>query len=138
MNDKERRIKYLERKYSETNVGIGEELFTPTIKRINKNYYSNQKRRFVDGILNEVKNRNSIKEEVHQICMSFDFNEICRTCKNEEIVAVIILYVLKTRNTRYHVERTGLWNRYELTWKKYSLILLRLLEHTRRNCVVVE
>lgn len=133
-----KRIEYLEKKYSETNVGYGEVLFKPTISRINKNYYSNQKRRFVDGILNEVKNRNSIKEEVHQICGSFDFNVLCRSCTDEVIVSVIILYVQKTRNSRYYPERSALWNKYNLNWKTYSLILLRLLQETRKNSVRFE
>lgn len=128
----ERRINYLQKKYSETNVAMGEELFKPTVQRINRNYYSNQKKRFVDGILNEVKNRNSIKDEVHQICSSFDFNKLCRSCSDEVIVSVIILYVQKTRNTRYYPERTALWRKYELNWKTYSLILARLLEETRK------
>ena len=134
----ERRIKYLQRKYSQTNVGYGEALFKPTISRINKNYYSNQKRRFVDGILNEVRNRNSIKKEVHQICAAFDFNDLCRNCKNEVIVAIIILYVQKTRNRDYRPERTGLWRKYELDWKTYSLIIARLLEETRKRGAVAD
>lgn len=135
MKDSEKRIKYLQRKYSETNIAKDEALFKPTISKINKTWYSNQKRRFVDGILNEVKNRNSIKEEVHQICSSFDFNTICRTCTDEVIVSVIILYVQKTRNRSFYPERSRLWNKYNLNWKTYSLILLRLLEETRKNSV---
>lgn len=133
--DNERRIKYLQRKYSETNVAKDELLFKPSIKRINKNYYDNQKKRRVDGILNEVKNRNSIKEEVHQICGSISFNKICRTCKEETIIATIILYVQKTRNRSFYPERTSLWKKYELDWKTYSLILARLLEETRKNSI---
>ena len=132
----ENRIKYLEKKYSETNVAKGEVLLKSSISRINKNYYTNQKRRRVDGILNEVKNRDSIKEEVHQIVASIpSLKEICRNCKEETIIAVIILYVQKTRNSRFYPERTKLWSKYELDWKIYSLILLRLLQWHRKNTI---
>lgn len=132
------RIKYLEKKYSETNVARGEILSKATISRINKNYNSNQKRRRVDGVLNEVKNRDSIKGEVHQIISTISLKDICRTCKEEVIIAVIILYVQKTRNHSYYPERTALWRKYNLDWKTYSLILCRLLEETRKQTLCPE
>lgn len=128
-----KRLDYLEKRYSETNVARGEILTKATISRINKNYSSNQQRRRVDGVLNEVRNRDSIKEEVHQIVDSVTLKNLCRTCEEEVIVAVIILYVQKTRNRNYYPERTGLWRKYELDWKTYSLILCRLLEETRKQ-----
>lgn len=134
----ERRIKYLEKKYSETNIGMGEELFKPSIQRINKNYYNNQKKRRVDGILNEVKNRNSIKEEVHQIAASTSFKNLCYNCPEEQIIAAIILYVNKTRTKEYRIDRTALWTQYELDWKRYALIISNLLQITRENNGKVE
>ena len=136
--DKKRRIERLQKKYSETNVGMDEVLFKPSIQRINKNYYDNQKRRRVDGVLNEVKNRNSIKEEVHQICSMVSFNKLCSNCKDEFIIAVIILYVTRTRVKDYRIDRTGLWNRYDITWKKYANIISNLLKEVRENYGVVE
>lgn len=134
----ERRLKYLEKKYSETNVAK-DEILPISKKVINKKYYNNQKRRRVDMILNEVKNRNTIKEEVHQIVKTIgDFNNICRNCTDEIIIATIILYVQKTRNTRFYPERTRLWRKYDLNWKTYSLILSRILEYTRKQTPVPE
>ena len=129
----ERRIKYLEKKYSDTNVAMGEELFKPSIQRINKNYYDNQKRRRVDGILNQVKNRNTIKDEVHQISSSTSFKNLCYNCKEEQIIAAIILYVTKTRIKGYRIDRTALWTKYKLDWKRYALIISKLLQITRET-----
>lgn len=131
----ERRIKYLQRKYSETNVAKDEALFKPSIQRINKNYYNNQKRRRVDGILNQVKNKNAIKEEVHQIASSTSLKNLCYNCKEEEIIAAIILYVSKTRIKGYRIDRTALWRKYNLTWQKYALIIGNLLKEVREKSV---
>ena len=49
------------------------------------------------------------------------------------IIAIIILYVQRTRNSNYRIERTGLWRKYDITWLKYSLIIERLLKWTREN-----
>lgn len=128
------RIKYLERTYSETNVAREEALFPSTIQKINRNYYDNQRKRRVDGILNNVRNRDTIKEEVHGIIEELPSLEIlCQNCKEEVIVSVIILYVQRTRNKQYRVDRTSLWNKYGLTWQKYSLIISNLLQETRKT-----
>lgn len=129
--DYERRINYLQKKYSETNVGMGEELFKPSIQRINKNYYSNQQRRRVDGILNKARNRNTVKEEVHQIVADYPVKSLCYNCKEDEIIAAIILYVSRARVKSYRIDRTALWNEYNLTWQKYALIVTNLLREVR-------
>lgn len=128
------RIEKLQKKYSETNIAKGEKLPKSTISRINKNYNDNQQKRRVDAILNNVKNKDSIKEEVHQIVSDVSsLQNLCRGCKEELIISVIILYVLKSRNQEYRVDRTSLWNKYNITWQKYSLIISRLLEENRKN-----
>ena len=129
--DNERRINYLQKKYSETNVGMGEELFKPSIQRINKNYYSNQQRRRVDGILNKARNRNTVKEEVHQIVADYPVKKLCYNCKEDEIIAAIILYVSRARVKSYRIDRTALWKEYNLTWQKYALIVTNLLREVR-------
>ena len=131
----ERRIRYLEKKYSETNVAKGELLSAATIKRINKNYYSNQKRRRVDAILNNVKNKDTIKEEVHNIVENVSLKELCYNCGEEQIIAVIILYVSKTRVKGYRIDRTALWNEYQLNWQRYGLIISNLLKEFRENSI---
>lgn len=123
----------LEKKYSETNVSQGEVLSNETKKRINQNYNRNQQKRRVDAILNNVKNKDSLKEEVHDIIRTVNLKELCKNCKEEVIIAVIILYVQKSRNSEFRVNRTRLWREYKLTWLKYSLILERLLQQTREN-----
>ena len=129
--DNERRINYLQKKYSETNVGMGEELFKPSIQRINKNYYSNQQRRRVDGILNKARNRNTVKEEVHQIVADYPVKSLCYNCKEDEIIAAIILYVSRARVKSYRIDRTALWREYNLSWQKYALIVTNLLREVR-------
>ena len=132
------RIKSLEKKYSQTNVAKDEALSKATIKRINKNYYDNQRRRRVDGMLNEVRNRDTIKEEVHDIVWNVELKELCYNCSEELILAVIILYVQKSRNSDYRVERTNLWKKYGLTWRKYGLIMERLLRWTREQQTMIK
>lgn len=132
------RIKNLERRYSETNVGQGEVLFPATISKINKKYNKNQQKRRVDAILNNVRNKDSIKEEVHDIIGNVELKSLCRNCKEEQIIAVIILYVQRSRNSSYRVERTALWKQYDLNWLKYSLIMERLLKWTREQQTMIK
>lgn len=125
------------KKYSETNIAQGEALPKATISRINKNYNTNQQKRRVDTILNNVRNKDSIKEEVYQIINEIpSLKKLCVNCKEELIISVIILYVLKSRNPRYHIERTALWKTYKLDWKKYSLIIGRLLQESRKSKIL--
>lgn len=127
------RIRNLERKYSETNVSKGEVLNTDTIRKINKTYNKNQQKRRVDAILNNIRNKDSIKEEVHDIIRNVELKSLCWNCREEQIIAIIILYVQRTRNNKYRVDRTSLWKEYDLTWLKYSLIIERLLKWTREQ-----
>ena len=127
------RIKILEKKYSETNVSKGEHLSKERISKINKDYYKNQQRRRVDTILNNVKNKDSIKEEVHDIVKYNTLKELCYNCKEETIIAAIILYVQHNRNRKYRIEQSGLWANYGLSWRKYSVIVERLLMNERKS-----
>ena len=128
-----KRIHYLEKKYSETNIARGEKLSASTKKRINKNYNQNQQRRRVDAILSDVKKKESIKKEVHDIVQNAPLKELCKNCKDEPIITILILYVQTTRNPHYRIDRTALWQKYEVTWLKYSLIIERLLQWTREQ-----
>lgn len=131
-------IRNLERKYSETNVSEGEVLNTDTVRRINKKYNKNQQKRRVDAILNNIKNKDSIKEEVHDIIKNVELKSLCWNCREEQIIAIIILYVQRTRNSKYRVNRTSLWREYDLSWLKYSLIIERLLKWTREQQTMIK
>ena len=133
MSSNYHRIHNLERKYSETNVAPEEKLFPSTIKKINKRYDKNQQKRRVDTILNNVKNKDSIKEEVHEIIGNVKLKSLCYNCSEEQIIAIIILYVQRVRNSKYRIDQTQLWRVYDLTWNKYSLIIERLLKWTREQ-----
>ena len=132
------RIRNLERKYSETNVSKDEVLNTDTVRRINQKYNKNQQKRRVDAILNNIKNKDSIKEEVHDIVKNVELKSLCWNCREEQIIAIIILYVQRTRNNKYRVDRTSLWREYELSWLKYSLIIERLLKWTREQQTMIK
>jgi len=132
------RIRNLERKYSETNVSKDEVLNTDTVRRINQKYNKNQQKRRVDAILNNIKNKDSIKEEVHDIIKNVELKSLCWNCREEQIIAIIILYVQRTRNSKYRVDRTSLWREYELSWLKYSLIIERLLKWTREQQTMIK
>ena len=128
------RIKYLKDKYSQYNVIQGEKLYGETRKTINKNYYNTQKKHLVDQLLNEINNPLTVKKEVYGIIKEFDnLKVLCRKCKVEQIVAVIILYVQRLHNPVMKEEKTRLWNHYNLSWKLYARIVARLLKETRAN-----
>ena len=127
------RIRNLEKRYSQTNVAKDEVLNNETISEINHRYYKNQQKRRVDVILNNVKNKDSIKEEVHDIIQSTTLKKLCQNCKEETIIAVLILYVQRSRNSQYRIDRTALWREYNVTWLKYSVIIERLLYQTREK-----
>ena len=127
------RIKNLEKKYTETNVAQGEVLKKDTISQINKNYNKKLQKRRIDSILSEVFNRDSIKNEVHDIIDDYGLKELCKNCKDELIISCIILYVTKMRNTNYKIENSPLWKKYDLTWRKYSLIVSRLCYKAREE-----
>jgi len=129
-------IRNLEKRYSETNVSQGEVLSNETKKRINQNYNKNQQKRKVDAILNNVKNKESIKEEVHEIIKNNTLKNLCKNCPEEQIIAVIILYVQKVRNSKYRIDRTRLWLEYDLSWRKYSMIVERMLQFERESKVI--
>ena len=57
--DYSKRIRNLEKKYSETNINSREVLFPSTVKKINKTYNDNQQKRRVDTILNNIKNKDN-------------------------------------------------------------------------------
>jgi len=126
-------IKNLERKYSETNIAKDEMLSDETVREINDTYEKNQRKRRIDVILNNVKNKESIKKEVHNIADEIPYKEICKNCKESVVIAIVILYVQRTRNPHYRINRTALWSKYNLTWTKYSLIVERLLKWTREQ-----
>ena len=127
------RIKNLEKKYSETNIAPHEVVSSNFRQQINKNYYDNQQRRLVDAVLNEIPNKSAVKEEVHEIVANVTLKDLCRTCKEEMIISVIILYCLKNYYKDFRVERHRLWSEYDITWRKYGLILGNLLKITREQ-----
>lgn len=132
----DKRIQTLEKRHSETNIGKDEILSQSTIRKINQTYNKNQQKRRVDALLNNVRNKDSIKEEVHEIIGDVKLKTLCYNCSEEQIIAIIILYVQRTRNPKHRIDRTRLWREYDITWLKYSLILERLLKFTREKTPV--
>lgn len=133
MGEYDNKIKKLERTYSETNVAKGEVLKKDTISQINQTYNRKLQKRRVDSILSLVFNRDSIKEEVHDIVDDYGLKELCKNCKEELIISCIILYVTRSRNTNYRIENSPLWKKYGLDWKKYSLIVSKISMKAREE-----
>ena len=131
--DYKNRIKSLEKKYSTTNINKGEELTKETISQINKEYHKKLRKRQVDSILALVNNRDSIKQEVHDIINDYGLKGFCRNCKAEVIISCVILYVCKTRNRKFDIEHSGLWKRYDLNWKVYSNVVTKLSMKSREE-----
>lgn len=132
------RAKYLLERYTPTHITTNECVSKEYKAKVDKQRHYNNKRRQINSILNEINNPNTVREEVHSICDEIDNLKIlCRTCKVEQIIAVIILYVQRIHNVKLAEEKTRLWNHYELTWKIYSRIIARLLIETRKNRVPI-
>lgn len=128
-------IKKLEFEFGETNLNSEELVSDEYRKKINKKYYDKQSIFIIDSVLAllEPNIRKMIKKEVYQICNTFRLKDLCYNCKIEVIIAVICLYVWKTRYKQLRVEQTRLWNKYEITWRKYALIISNILQKTREN-----
>lgn len=136
--DYERRIQKLEYEFGETNLN-SQELVSPTYrKKINRRYYEKQNIFIIDGVLAELEPHvmRMIKQEVYQICNSVRLKELCYNCKIEAIIAMVILYVWKTRHQKLRIEQTRLWKKYDLTWRKYALVLGKLLQKTREKGIL--
>ena len=134
----EKKIRRLEYEYGESNLN-SRELVSPTYrKKINKKYYDKQNIFIIDGVLAELEPNvmRMIKKEVYQICNSVVLKELCYNCKIEAIIAAIILYVWRTRHKQLRVEQTKLWKKYDLDWRKYALIMSRLLQKTRERGIL--
>jgi len=127
------RIEKNQKKYGDTNIAKDELVSQGFRAEINRNYYSNQQRRVVDAVLNNVRNKDVVKEDVHYLVKHFGVNNLCHTCKEEVVIAILILYCFKSINNTYRVERTSLWKMYDLNWRTYSLVITNLLREIRAN-----
>lgn len=127
-------IRYLENKYKDTNVAMGECLSKEERSRINKKYYDEKVRwRQVQGVLNGANVNSGVEKEVHQITGSLDsLKQLCPRCKEEQIIAVVVLYVQRGFNNRLQEDKTALWRKFGLDWKLYGRIVANLLRVHRR------
>ena len=132
---KKNRVKHLEYEFGETNLNSKEIVSKAYRSEINRKYKEKQDIFIIDSVLSELDNhvRKMVKEEVYQICNSVRFKELCYNCPIEEILSYIILYVWKTRNKTLKEDKTHIWKKHNLSWRRYALILGRLLQKTREN-----
>lgn len=128
------RVQYLLDKYKINKISAGEIVSKEYKAQVDKQIHKRHKRNDIEKILADINNPSLVRDEVYNICEEIDdLKKLCRTCKFEQIVAVIILYVQRTHNPVMKEERTKLWNKYDLSWKLYSRIIARLLRETRAN-----
>lgn len=132
---KKNRVKWLQHEFGETNLNSLEIVSKPYRKEINRKYKEKQDIFIIDTVLNELQPniRQMVKNEVYSICNSFVLKELCYNCKIEVIIAIITLYVWKTRYKKLREEQTRLWRIYDLTWQKYALIIGNILRKTRED-----
>lgn len=135
MDYKTNRINKLKYEFGESNLNSKEIVSSEYRREINKKYKEKQDIFIIDSVLCQLDNhvRKMIKEEVYNICNSFRLKELCYNCKIEVIISIIILYVWKSRYSQLREDRTALWKKYDLTWKKYGLIIGNILRKTREN-----
>ena len=128
------RAKYLLKRYTPNRITTGEQVSKEYKAKIDKANHNRHNKDLINQLLTEVNNPATIHDEVHSICTEIDnLKVLCRRCKVEQIVAVIILYVQRTHNSLMKEEKTRLWNHYDLSWKLYSRIVARLLMETRKG-----
>ena len=135
MNTKEyQRINFLLGKYKHNRISTGEQVSREYKAEIDRQIHNRHKRNDINKLLTEVNNPQTIKREVYAICDEIgDLKKLCRNCKFEQIVSVIILYVQRQYNQNMKEEKTRLWNHYDLSWKLYGRIVARLLRETRKS-----
>ena len=128
------RVQYLLNKYKINKISAGELVSKEYKAKVDKQIHKRHKRNDIEKILNDINNPATVRDEVYAICDEIDdLKKLCRTCKFEQIVSVIVLYVQRLYNPVMREEKTRLWNKYELTWKLYARIIARLLRETRAN-----
>ena len=128
------RVEYLLNRYTATHITTNECVSKEYKAKVDKTRHENSKRIQIEYLLNEINNPHTVRDEVHDICKEIgNLKILCRTCKVEQIIAVIILYVQRIHNNKIAEEKTRLWNHYDLSWKLYSRIIARLLVETRKN-----
>lgn len=135
MSYQENRIKRLEYEFGDSNLNSKELVSSTYRSKIDKRYREKQDIFIIDSVLNllEPNVQKMVKREVYQICNQFRLKELCYNCKIEVIIAIIILYVWKNRYDGLREEQTGLWKKYDLTYRKYALVMRRLLQKTREE-----
>ena len=132
------RLKHLQYEYGETNLNSKEIVSATYRSEINRKYKAKQDIFIIDSVLSQLEPnvQRMIKEEVYQICNNVRFKDLCYNCPIEQIITVIILYVWKTRHKTLREDQSRLWSKYDLSWRKYALVLGRLLQKTRENTCI--
>lgn len=88
----------------------------------------------MEQILTLAGSNEQVKTEVHYLInKTGDLKKLCRKCKEEQIISVIILHVTRTHNQHFNEEKMKIWNKYDLTWKLYSRIVSNLFKEFRLN-----
>ena len=138
MSYQKNRIKKLEYEFGESNLNSKEVVSSTYRREIDKKYKEKQDIFIIDSVLNNLEPnvQRMIKKEVYQMCNSFRLKDLCYNCKIEVIIAIIILYVWKTRYDGLREEQTRLWRKYDLTYRKYALVLRKLLQKTRESSCI--
>ena len=122
MKEYENKIKRLEHEFGESNFNSDELVSSEYRAEINRKYNEKQSIFTIDSVLYQLKPNIRIMVK-----------ELCYNCKIEVIIAIIALYVWKTRYHHLREEQTVLWKTYDLSWKKYGLVIRNLLQKTREK-----
>lgn len=73
-------------------------------------------------------------EAVFMIQYEFkDLKFLSKNCSKEQIIALIIFYVMKTYNIQLHIEKYSFFKRLKLTNKHYSTFVTKISEHYRKK-----
>lgn len=134
----ENRIKYLEHEFRDDHLN-SDELISPTMKsEVNKKYYDKNQLKDVDDVLSTLPpfTGHLLKKQVYYIVKNFKLKDLCRKCKLEVILAVIIIFVWKDYNKSLKIDDNSLWKKYDLNWRIYGIIIGNLLRKTRENNVI--
>lgn len=96
-----------------------------------------QKIRTAQIMMSRLNIKGNDKERVIHIIKDIDdFKHLCKNCSCETIIATICFYVLKSSDSNTHIDRFSLWSENNLSWKKYSLIISRILTYYQKKTFI--
>lgn len=135
MNRKqEERIRFLENKYAPHKLSKDEKVSKEYKSEINCKQYKLRRYFEVKSIAHKYNFNTFIVEKTMFIIEKVgDIKNLHRRAKIEQIIASILLFSKFEDLVTGDVDKTQMWEDYDLNWKLYSIVIANLLKYYRKN-----